>query len=309
MNRGAPARLSPVSNSQMIEGAMAELPDLSRRGALACLSTLALGACSPLATINTLMPSDRGSRLAARDIAYGQDPRQKLDVYVPDGATGTAPVMMFIYGGGWDNGSKDEYSFVGHAFASRGFVTVVPDYRLVPQVRFPGFVEDCAQALRWVQDDVAEQGGDVARVHLSGHSAGAYNAMMLALDRRFAARAGVRPDLVKSVSGLAGPYDFLPLDDARTIAAFGQYPNLSETQPLTYASRAAPRVFIATGDADTTVFPRNTYALGKKLKAAGARVEIKTYPGIGHPGILLALGSSFRGNAPALDDIVRFASQ
>jgi acetyl esterase/lipase len=286
---------------------MSDIPDHGRRGVLAGLATVALGACSPLATINTMMPADRGARLAARDIAYGPDPRQKLDVYVPDGATAKAPVMMFIYGGGWDNGSKDDYSFVGHAFASRGFVTVVPDYRLVPQVRFPGFVEDCAQALRWVQDHAGEQGGDVSRVHLSGHSAGAYNAMMLALDRRFAAKAGVRPGLIRSVSGLAGPYDFLPLDDPRTVAAFGDYPKLAETQPVNFASRAAPRVFIATGDADTTVFPRNTYALARKLKAAGASVEVKAYPGIGHPGILLALGSSFRGNAPALDDIVGFA--
>jgi acetyl esterase/lipase len=283
------------------------LPLINRRSLLvAAASVTALGACSPLSAINTLLPSDGGARQAARDVAYGDDPRQKLDIYVPDGANGASPVMMFIYGGGWDNGSKNDYSFVGQAFASRGFVTVVPDYRLVPQVRFPDFLHDCAQALRWVQDNIAALGGDVGRVHLSGHSAGAYNAMMIALDRRYGARAGVRPSLVKSVSGLAGPYDFLPLDDDRTVAAFGQTPRLSETQPINFARRG-PRVFIATGDADTTVFPRNTYALGRKLKAAGARVEVKTYPGVGHPGILLALGKSFRGNAPALDDIVRFA--
>lgn len=283
----------------------------NRRSLLAlgsgALGSAMLGACSPLSAINTLLPSDGGSRLAARDVAYGPDPRQRLDVYVPDGAAPGAPVMTFIYGGGWNDGSKDDYGFVGHAFASRGFVTVVPDYRLVPQVRFPDFVDDCASALRWVQDNAADQGGDPRQIHLSGHSAGAYNAMMLALDRRYGARAGIRPGLVRSVSGLAGPYDFLPLDDARTIDAFGQYPRLAETQPVNFASRAAPRVFIATGDADTIVFPRNTYALGKRLKAAGATVEVKTYPGIGHPGILLALGKSFRSNAPALDDIVRFA--
>lgn len=284
------------------------LPSVSRRSLLVgAASATALAACSPLSAINTLLPSDGGSRQAAHDIAYGDDPRQKLDIYVPDGATASSPVMMFIYGGGWNDGSKSDYSFVGHAFASRGFVTAVPDYRLVPQVRFPDFLHDCAQALRWVQDNIARQGGDVGRVHLSGHSAGAYNAMMIALDRRYGARAGVRAGLVKSVSGLAGPYDFLPLDDDRTKAAFGQTPKLSETQPVNFARAGAPRVFIATGDADTTVFPRNTYALGRKLKAAGATVEVKTYAGVGHPGILLALGKSFRGNAPALDDIVRFA--
>lgn len=280
---------------------------LSRRSLLSLLGSGSLAACAPLTAINALLPADGGSRLAARDVPYGNDPRQRLDVYVPENAPARAPVMMFIYGGGWNDGSKSDYGFVGHAFASRGFVTVLPDYRLVPQVRFPDFLRDCAAALRWVQDNGAAYGYDSGAVHLAGHSAGAYNVMMLALDRRYGAGAGVRAGLVRSVSGLAGPYDFLPLEDQRTVDAFGRYPRLAETQPVNLVRRAAPRVFIATGDADTTVLPRNTYALGRKLKAAGATVEVRTYPGIGHPGILLALGKSFRGNAPVLDDIVGFA--
>lgn len=282
------------------------LPVNRRSLLLGAASVTTLSACSPLSAVN-LLPDDGGSRVAARDIAYGDDPRQRLDVYVPEGATGASPVMLFIYGGGWNNGEKNDYAFVGRAFAARGFVTVVPDYRLVPQVRFPEFVTDGALALRWVQNTISRYGGDTARVHLSGHSAGAYNAMMIALDRRFGARAGIRPSLVKSVSGLAGPYDFLPLDDARSIAAFGQTPNLSETQPVNFVRGGGPRVFVATGDADTTVRPRNTYELARRLKAVGAAVQVKTYPGVGHPGILLALGRSFRNNSPVLDDIVRFA--
>ena len=278
-----------------------------RRTLLLGGAAAALGACSPLSAINTLLPGDGGARLAARDLAYGEGPRRRLDIYAPDDNPGDAPVMVFIYGGGWNDGSKDDYTFVGQAFASMGFVTVVPDYRLVPEVRFPDFLHDCADAVRWVQDNIASHGGAPGRVHLAGHSAGAYNAMMLALDRRYLARAGVRPGLVRSVSGLAGPYDFLPLDDPRTVDAFGRHPRLAETQPINVASRAAPRVFIATGDADTTVFPRNTYALARRLRGVGAAVEVKAYPGVGHPGILLALGRSFRGNAPVLADIVRFA--
>lgn len=281
---------------------------LSRRALLAAAGSASLtAACSPLSAVNALMPSDGGSRLAARDVAYGADPRQRLDVYAPESGATAAPVMMFIYGGGWNDGAKADYAFVGHAFAARGFVTVVPDYRLTPQVRFPEFVDDCASALRWVQDMIPRFGGSTARVHLCGHSAGAYNAMMIALDTRFGARAGVRPSLVKSVAGLAGPYDFLPLDDERTIAAFGQA-KLPETQPVNFARRGAPRSFLATGDADTTVLPRNSYALGRRLQAAGASVQVKTYPGLSHAGILLALGKGFRGNAPVLDDIVRFAA-
>lgn len=277
-----------------------------RRAFIAAGSAL-LSACSPLGLLNGLTPADPGGRLAASGLAYGPDARHRLDIYVPDAGAVRAPVMVFFYGGGWSSGERADYAFVGRAFAAQGFVTVIPDCRLVPQVRFPAFVEDGALALRWVRDNVAGHGGDPFGVALAGHSAGAYNAMMLALDRRFLAAAGVRPSFVRSVAGLAGPYDFLPLDDPRSIAAFGEFPDLAKTQPVNFARAGTPRIFVATGDQDETVRPRNSVSLAKRLAAAGGRVKLKTYPGLGHAGILLALGRSFRGRAPVLEDVVRFA--
>lgn len=285
---------------------MTFLATLSRRSLLATASTL-LPACSPLGLLTAFTPADAGGRLAASGIAYGPDERHRLDVYVPEQGARKAQVMVFLYGGGWDSGDRSDYAFVGRAFAAQGFVTVVPDYRLVPQVRFPAFVEDGALALRWVRDHIASYGGDTAGVALSGHSAGAYNAMMLALDGRFLARAGLPPGFIRSAAGLAGPYDFLPLDDPRSIAAFGDHPRLAETQPVSFASGRAPRVFLASGDEDETVRPRNSVSLAEKLRAAGAAVELTTYPGLGHAGILLALNTGFRSRAPVLADIVRFA--
>lgn len=279
---------------------------LGRRALLAAGSAL-LSACSPLGLINALTPADAGGRLAATGLAYGPDARHRLDIYVPESGAGRAPVMVFFYGGGWNSGERADYAFVGRAFAAQGFVTVIPDYRLVPQVRFPTFVEDGALALRWVRDHIAGHGGDPSGVVLAGHSAGAYNAMMLALDRRFLARAGLPPGFVRSAAGLAGPYDFLPLDDPRSIAAFGDYPRLAETQPVSFAGARAPRVFLATGDEDETVRPRNSVSLAAKLRAVGAPVELRTYPGLGHAGILLALNAGFRSRAPVLADVVRFA--
>lgn len=279
---------------------------LGRRALLAAGSAL-LSACSPLGLINALTPADAGGRLAAAGLAYGPDARHRLDIYVPESGAGRAPVMVFFYGGGWNSGERADYAFVGRAFAAQGFVTVIPDYRLVPQVRFPTFVEDGALALRWVRDHIAGHGGDPSGVVLAGHSAGAYNAMMLALDRRFLARAGLPPGFVRSAAGLAGPYDFLPLDDPRSIAAFGDYPRLAETQPVSFAGARAPRVFLATGDEDETVRPRNSVSLAAKLRAVGAPVELRTYPGLGHAGILLALNAGFRSRARVLADVVRFA--
>lgn len=280
---------------------------LGRRALVAAGSAL-LSACSPLGLINALTPAEAGGRRAAAGLAYGPEARHRLDVYVPEGGgAGRAPVLVFFYGGGWNNGERSDYAFVGRAFAAQGFVTVVPDYRLVPQVRFPAFVEDGALALRWVRDHIAGYGGDSSGVALGGHSAGAYNAMMLALDRRFLARVGLPSRFVRSVAGLAGPYDFLPLDDPRSIAAFGDHPRLAETQPVSFAGAGAPRIFLATGDEDETVRPRNSVSLAAKLRAAGAPVELRTYPGLGHAGILLALNAGFRGRAPVLADVVRFA--
>jgi acetyl esterase/lipase len=279
---------------------------LGRRAFLTSGSAL-LSACSPLGLLNAFTPADAGSHLAASGIAYGPDERHRLDIYIPEQGTGRAPVMIFLYGGGWNSGKRADYGFVGHAFAAQGFVTVIPDYRLVPQVRFPAFVEDGALALRWVRDHIAPYGGDPTGIALSGHSAGAYNAMMLALDRRFLARAGLPPSFIRSVTGLAGPYDFLPLDDPRSIAAFGDYARPAETQPVSFASGRAPRVFLASGDQDETVRPRNSTSLAAKLRTAGAIVELRIYPGLGHAGILLALNAGFRDRAPVLTDIVRFA--
>lgn len=278
-----------------------------RRVFLAGAGSALLGACSPLGALNTLSSTEPEATLAASGIAYGPDPRQKLDIYVPSGGGRRRPVMVFFYGGGWDNGDRANYAFVGRAFAARGFVTVVPDYRLVPQVRFPAFVEDGALALRWVRDGIAAYGGSPAGVALSGHSAGAYNAMMLALDPRFLARAGLPAGYVRSVAGLAGPYDFLPFVDSRTVAAFGAYPDPAATQPINFVKGRGPRVFVGTGDEDSTVLPRNSSALAARLKAAGRPVESRTYQGLGHAGILLALSTTFRGRAPVLDDVVAFA--
>ncbi len=173
---------------------------LTRRGLVAgALATLAAPAAPALA-----------QGLPTRDIAFGPHPRQKLDIYLPPGPVSRAPVAFFIYGGSWSSGDKGTYAFAGNAFASRGYVTVVADYRLVPEVQFPSFIEDGAAALATVRRIIGRYGGDAGRLHLVGHSAGAYNAMMLALDPRYLARAGVPRASVRAAAGLSGPYDFLP---------------------------------------------------------------------------------------------------
>ena len=280
----------------------------TRRRLLAGLSTLAAGvaaACSPLTMFATLAPRDRARRGAA-GIAYGSGARRKLDVYTPDVSAPGQPVAVFFYGGSWDSGRRGDYRWVGQALASRGFVAIIADYRIYPEVRFPDFLDDCALAVRWAVDQAAEFGGDPSQVVLIGHSAGAYNAMMLALDPTWLRRAGVDPLVIRGVVGLAGPYDFLPLDGPVTRRTFGDAADLTLTQPIHFAGPVAPPVFLASGEADTTVFPRNSRKLEKALREAGARVEAHYYPGIDHAGIVLALSRPLRSRAPVLDQMTAF---
>lgn len=272
------------------------------------LATLAT-ACTPsLGAFNALAPRDTGSRRVGQDLAYGDGPRHRLDVYAPEDAS-DRPVIIFIYGGSWNSGSKDDYAFAGAALASRGFVTVIPDYRLVPTVRFPSFIEDCAAAVRWTADHVREFGGDPSRIVLVGHSAGAYNVMMLALDEHFLREAGVQPARLRGAVGLAGPYDFLPYDVEATREAFGGAPDSALTQPVHFARADAPPLLLLWGEADTTVGPRNMRGLATAMREVGGGVEAKTYPGVNHVDIMLALSRPLRGRAPTLEDVTDFAER
>jgi acetyl esterase/lipase len=278
---------------------------ITKRSALAAAAAALTAACSPLSLFATLSPKDPAAQVA-RGEAYGTGPRQRLDVYAPRGAKGDAPVAVFFYGGSWDSGRRQDYNWVGRALASRGFVTVVADYRLYPEVRYPGFLDDGAQAVKWASDHARQYGGDPDRIVLAGHSAGAYNAVMLGLDGRYLKAAGVDPRAVKAVAGLAGPYDFVPFDDPIAKRIFGQFADPPATQPLAYVRKDAPAAFLATGDADTMVYPRNTTALARKLREAGAVVEERHYSGVDHIRILLALSRPLRRGVPVLDEMTGF---
>ena len=273
--------------------------EISRRAIVPMLAAGVLPGCAALGSGFTSE--------GARDVAYGRDPRQRMDIYVPQGGGSGRPVVFFIYGGSWANGAKETYSFVGEAFASRGFVTVIADYRLVPAVRFPGFIEDGALALRFVRDNIAPFGGEPRKVHIIGHSAGAYNAMMLTLDRRYLAAVGLPSSIIRSTVGLSGPYDFLPFDIDVTKAAFGSARDPAQTQPINFARRDAPPIFLASGSNDTVVLPRNSEKLAAALRQAGAKsVSLKIYPGLGHADTVASISGLLRWRAPVLDDVIAF---
>lgn len=247
-----------------------------------------------------------GAQQVAEGIVFGRH-GQTLDIWAPaEASADELPVVIFWYGGGWAKGDRAAYAFAGRALANEGFVVVIPDYRKVPQVRFPAFLDDGAEAVAWVQDNIAQYSGDPERVAVMGHSAGAYQAVMLALDSKRLAAAGVDPGFIKAGVGLSGPYDFYPFDKKRSIDAMGQWPRPLETQPIEYARSDAPPLLLVTSEGDETVRPKNANNLGARLRELGAPVEVKNYGPLDHEEVVMALSVPFRSKGPVLADSVRF---
>ncbi len=240
-------------------------------------------------------------------IAYGDDDRQKLDIYVPDDKVDQDyPVLVFFHGGAWRDGEREGYGFLGRAFAARGIVTVVADYRKAPKDRFPAFVEDTASAIAWVNANIGSHGGDPEQLFIMGHSAGGHLVTMVALDPQWLAAKGLETSVIKGVVGLAGGYDFLPLTTESSKIALGQWPRLEETQPITYARSDAPPLLLMTGDIDTVVKPRNSRSLNARMNELGGTSELKIYPGVDHADIVMAIARPFRSKAPVIADVTRF---
>ncbi|HEY5346686.1 MAG TPA: alpha/beta hydrolase [Rhizomicrobium sp.] len=276
-----------------------------RRGLLLVGFATALSACTPFAVINLLTPNSGYS--IQRNIAYGPDPRQALDIYVPDGLTKPAPVVLFFYGGSWENGKKSGYKAFGQAMASRGIIAVIADYRLYPQVTYPAFVEDGAAAFHLIQGEIARHGGDPKRIFLAGHSAGGYIAVMLGSDPHYLKDAHADIGQVAGIIGIAGPYDFLPLTDPTLIRIF-HGANNEAAMPIHYIDGVRPPMLLVTGSADETVAPSNAARMAARLRSRGSAVQEIVYPDIGHIGIILSFVPGFRDKTTLPDDMAKFIS-
>lgn len=266
-----------------------------------------LTACSPVSILNLTAP--RAGVVRTADIAYAPGPDHALDIYAPSHPCANAPVVVFFYGGGWESGSRSMYRFVGATLAARGVVTVIPDYRLYPAVRFPGFMQDAAEAVGWTRDHIAQYGGDPNRLFLMGHSAGGQIATLLALDGSYMRAEGVDPRHIVGVVGLAGPYDFLPLRSDTLKAIFGPEADWPRSQPINYVTPHAPPMLLAAGADDDTVDPGNTMRLAGRLRQNGVAVDEHLYRGLGHKLLIGAFASPLASIAPVRDDTLRFIAE
>jgi acetyl esterase/lipase len=278
------------------------------RALAAALALTLLGACATIGVFNAATPHQESVARVVQSAAYGEGPRRTLDVYAPVHGAANAPVVVFFYGGGWQTGAKDDHRFVGEAFAAEGFVTVVPDYRLYPEVRYPEFLNDSAAAVRWVQDNIARYGGDPHRIVLMGHSAGAYDAVMIGVDPEYLRAAGADPRNIRGVVGLAGPYRF-GLDAPIIRTVFAGAPDARATQPALQVRRGAPPLLLLHGARDRRVPSLSSEVMSDAATVVGERAEARIYPSLDHPLILQALAVQRHGDSPVFADSVAFARQ
>lgn len=263
---------------------------------------------------NGLAPVAR-DRLQA-NIRYGPHPQNQLDLYLPPTQPQTGdetlqrPVVIFFYGGCWGaclRFYKSDYRFVAQSLAAAGYVVVIPDYRHYPAVKFPAIMDDATAVVEWVSVNIEQYGGDPNQLFLMGHSAGAQMAALLTFNPAYLTPAGQAR--VRGFIGLAGPYDFLPFDQAYQPRLFGPEENYPLSQPINFVKGHEPPLLLLYGNDDTVVYPHNLENLAQKVRTLGGPVEVHRYDGIDHAGLVGALARPVRDRQPVYGDILQFLTQ
>ena len=256
-----------------------------------------------------LLGDSDGATLQVAGQPYGSGERNKLNIWVPTGTkkTDKLPVLVWLYGGGWYSGARDDYGFAGRAFARQGFIVVIPDYRIVPDGHWPDFLHDSAAAVAWTDAHIGNYGGDPDRIALAGHSAGAYNAVMIALDPQWMRAAGSDALVIRGVAALAGPYDFAPFEKGgRADVAMGDIRPVERTQPVAFVRADAPPLWLGHGTDDTVVRVRNSQRLTAAMHKVGGSAQLREYDGLSHNDLVMALTKPLAYKGPILPEMTDF---
>jgi acetyl esterase/lipase len=295
----APAK-SKVSKSRRLKLASTGVSAIVAMGGIA-LAAQQAQAISVLGVLNGISPS--GGVGVSKNIAYGSEPLQDLDIYYPKPLTqamkaqntisNSYPMVVFVHGGSWESGTKEEYAFVGQSFAQAGYVTAVINYRKAPEYVYPAYVKDTAQAIAWSYNNAARFYADPQRLAVVGHSAGAFNMMAAVSNEDFLAPYGISPKDISAVVGIAGPYsyDFRKFSSA---TAFPAEATPDEVMPDRHIKGSQPPYLLLTAENDEIVYESNTIKMTKALKAYGANVENGEIEGASHATSIGAMASPLR---------------
>jgi len=269
------------------------------RPLLTAFSAGLIASCSPVGFLNTITPSSSFS--LAKNIPYGELERQKLDVYEAKDEKLGAPIIVFIHGGSWKDGSKDIYKFLGEGLSREGYNVVVPNYRLYPETKFPGFVEDAALAASYAAKRYPDRS-----LSLVGHSAGGHMVTLLGTAPEYLKAAGV--DMcarVSSIVGLAPPTGAYPLTDEPFITIFPERFG-GKDAPLNNVDSPSPAMFLMNGGKDDTVGPKNSEELAAAINARGGKAVYKFYPKLTHTDPVKMMSKYFDEDSTLKEDMLSF---
>jgi acetyl esterase/lipase len=271
------------------------------------LISLFLSGCSSTQFLIANVPTQFDRVDHHDELAYGQDPRQRLEIYSPRRAV-NRPVVIFWYGGSWVKGKKSQYRFVGTTLAEQGIVTVIPDYRLYPQVHFPAFDEDGARAVAWVERHVQDYGGDPRHIVLMGHSAGGHTASFLAFNHAFLEKYGADPGDISGLVGLSGTYVLVP-ETAEEHATFPPPFTEKDWQPIQFVDAQAPPTLLLHGTDDDEVVPYEAITLRDEMLRQHLQVELHLYQHRGHGDTVASFAPITRWRTPAVRETVAFVER
>lgn len=258
-------------------------------------------------TYNAFLSEEGMQRV--RDVRYGPGNRHRLDVYRPTYTAPGTPVVIFVHGGAWNTGNKDMYFFAARSLVDQGYVAVLPNYRLFPTVSYPAFVEDTARAVAWTLENIHKYSGDPGKVFLMGHSAGAYNAAMVAYKDSLLEKFNVDNSKLRGFIGLAGLYDFLPVNHKHVHKVFGSEKLSVRTQPVNFVDSDDPEALLLHGKNDVIVDPKNSYKMNSALKRNGVESKLKSMNSLNHVYLILSVGPYFRTDYSSLDVIDKYIEE
>jgi len=273
---------------------------------LTIIPALLITACSSVEFFAVNAPSYAAPVTLKKDIAYGDEAGQKLDIYLPDDQAGAQhDVIVFFYGGRWTTGDKAQYRFAGTALARQGFIVVIPNYRKYPAVKFPVFVEDGAKAVAWTEDHIASYGGNAHRINIAGHSSGAHIGALIAANPAYMKAYGKSRQTIHSFVGLAGPYAFTP-DEPDLKDMFGPPSAYPSMQVPTFIDGKQPPMLLLYGGKDKFVGKFNLEKLKAAITDKGGCVKSKIYPDLDHVWLIGSLSWLGAAKNTVLQDMVDF---
>ena len=226
----------------------------------------------------------------AADLPYGKHQLQKLDV-VWSAEDSNTPVVIFFHGGSWRWGVKDFHREIGWEFAKHGVTCVIADYRLYPEVRFPAFVEDAAQVVKWVRHNIGRYGGDPEKVFVMGHSSGAHIVSHLALDEKHLQAVGGDFSWIKGVIGMSGPYTFQPSEEWFYDDVFFPQADSPRVVPISLVDGDEPPFLVLHGKFDYLVDVKQSEEFVKRIEEKGGEVKKRIFHLHGHFSMMRRLTS------------------